>query len=363
MKKVGIMTFCYEHNYGAVLQSLALFKNLENLNLDVEVLRYITKEGINNDLQLLNFEKGRIFKQLITAPLNWKKFNNFKKFIDDNIKISHEINNVECLKKYVKKFNALVTGSDQVWNDDITKESKDVFFLKEISNKNTKLYSYAASFGKENLSKEMLNYIKKTLIGYRFISVREQSGVEIIKQCGIDSLCVVDPTLLLSAKEWNKYEKEYDLKEDYILVYTMEKNISIVNIANYVSNKMGLKIVHFRKEKNFDCELKKAVNAGPGEFLTLFKNAKYVITNSFHGLVFSLIYNKEFISIPHNSRNTRQENLLDIVDLKNRMVSSIEEYKKIENEKINYKCVNDRLNKKIEESKDYIKRMVEDINE
>ena len=273
--KIGIITFQRAYSYGAKLQAYALSTYLRLNGHQAEVIDY-SDIGCGKPRGLDFSRPGVFLRSCVSLARSFHKervrLEKLQSFFLDDTPHSKRYPTAESLKGIEADYDIFIAGSDQVWCPRYNRG--DLNFLLEFVKESKKKYSYAASFGKENISKEMLNYIKKTLMGYRFISVREQSGVEIIKQCGIDSLCVVDPTLLLSAKEWNKYEKEYDLKEDYILVYTMEKNISIVNIANYVSNKMGLKIVHFRKEKNFDCELKKAVNAGPGEFLTLFKNAK-----------------------------------------------------------------------------------------
>lgn len=364
MKKIGVLTFCYEHNYGAVLQCLALSKILESKKLEVEVLRYITESSINDDLRLFNPKKGNIIKQIITAPLNYRKFDNFKKFIENNINITNPITSQEDFKSYVKDFDGLVVGSDQVWNSTLTGKEHDVFLMSDYCSNNTKLYSYAASFGKSNIPNNTKDILKKNLQKYSLIGVREQSGCEIIKEeTNCKPQLVLDPTLLYTAKEWNEYALDYPTKEDYVLVYTMEKNDLITKIANEIAKRNNLKIIHFRKEKIFENEINRAFNAGPGEFLTLFKNAKYVITNSFHGLVFSIINNKEFISIAHKERNTRQESLLGLLEINNRIVKSFEEYENIKNKKIDYKKVNQLLENQRKESLKFIDKIVEDINE
>ena len=93
MKKVGILTFCYEHNYGAVLQCLALTKKLESYQLDVEVLRYITAKGNNDHLKLISFKSGNLMRQLITAPFNYKKYKRFREFIINNLRLSKQLLN------------------------------------------------------------------------------------------------------------------------------------------------------------------------------------------------------------------------------------------------------------------------------
>ena len=363
MKKVGILTFHFENNYGAILQCYALQQILKEKKCNVEIINFFVKNGINDSLKLINPTKN-IVKQMITAPLNFCKFKKLKKFINNNLNLTKRIAKKEKVINYMNNLDIMVVGSDQVWNQEIIHDVEDVFLLNFESPKTLKKCSYAASLGNSALNDNFKEKLEKCLKKYSIITIREKSATDLLKSLNIKSTTVLDPTLLLSKDKWEAISQKYrNIKTKYILVYSMEKNSELIKIANDLSNKLNMKIIHFRKEKIFSNLLYRAYDAGIEEFIYLFKNASYVITNSFHGLVFSIIFNKEFISINHKTRNERQENLLSITKLNNRAVQTYEDYINTTFNVINYDEVNKLIDLAREKSFKCINEIVGDNHE
>lgn len=338
---IGIATFHLAQNYGAVLQAYALNKHLgdcsELINFystclydDYSPYNFKRIEGniIIRILKFIYFFHGDLMKKI--------RFDNFRR---NYILSSKKLYNLKEVEQYCKKYKALITGSDQVWNDNITGYDKDFYFLNFRTL--AKKYSYAASIGSSNISSASKKNLQKSIVNFEEITVREESAKEILESIDLDSKVVVDPTLLLSREEWDLVISSKKIKRDYIFVYCLEQNQNFIDIVNKVSEYYQLPIVHFGRRRLYKNVLKQFYSASPSEFLSLMKNSKYVVTNSFHGTVFSIIFHKQFISIPHSTRNTRQVTLLESLGLIDRLTTDIEilkkEYKEVEINKIRKK--------------------------
>ena len=142
------------------------------------------------------------------------------------------------------------------------------------------------------------------------------------------------------------------IKDDYIFVYALEETKEFVDVVNKASKKYNLPVVHLGRKKLFDNVLFNNYKASPNEFLSLIDGAKYVITNSFHGTVFSLIFEKKFISVPHTTRSVRQKNLLERVNLKERLTTNIDILQTNYN-KVNFEQLKKSSLKFIDEIKNY----------
>ena len=175
---------------------------------------------------------------------------------------------------------------------------------------------------------------------------------------------VLDPTLLLSANEWIELSKDYDRKfeEKYIVAYTMDNNDEYVKIANYLSEKTGYKIVYFDlRNIGFKNILANLYSYDPFEFINIIKNSEYVVTNSFHGTVFSVIFNKKLWVIPHLLKGTRMINLLEKIGLSNRIIRSLQEFKNVNyDESIDYDNVNNILKEERDKSINWLINSLKD---
>ena len=171
----------------------------------------------------------------------------------------------------------------------------------------------------------------------------------------------MDPTLLLTKKQWeNEIKTLTGNKEKYILAYVVEKDEQYIKIVNNLSEKTGLKIIHFGKTNpGYKNVLKSAYTEGPLEFINYIKNAEYVVATSFHATVFSVIFHKKFFIIPHKKTGSRVTNLLDKLGIENRTFNTLEEFKNIDyNFGMNWDNVEERLGKERKKSLDWLEKSI-----
>lgn len=315
MKKVGILTINDDNNYGNRLQNYAVQQMIsKNYKVEVETI-YNQKNWVGKKI-LINKVKN-IIKRLSNKTQHKRQvcFMNFEKnmkysktFIDCN-NIPDNLNN---------KFDLFLVGSDQVWNPTFGRMS-DIDFLTFAEK--AKRNSFSASFGISEIPDEMKEYYREKLNGLNNISVREDRGKEIIEELTgrTDVEVLVDPTMLLTAEEWDKVSKKpKQLKANkYILNYFLGE----------LSEKRKKEINRIAEENN--CEIINILDlnspfysTGPSEFLYLEKNAFLVCTDSFHSSVFSILYNRPFIVFEREDKevkmNSRIETLINKFNLKNR---------------------------------------------
>ena len=317
MKKIAILTINDDNNYGNRLQNYAVQETLKKLNIQVET--------ISNQLEIRYIKKKikyiiKFFLQIVPKYKRYIKFTKFNK----NIKYSKyhiDINHIP--KNLSKKYDVFFTGSDQVWNPNFGRMT-DIDFLTFAPKE--KRNSFSASFGINEVPKEMVEYYKKNLLGLNNISVREDTGKKIIKDLTgrTDVDVLVDPTMLLTAEEWDKVSrKPVQLKTDkYILNYFLGE----------LSEKRKKEIEKVAKENN--CEIINILDknnpfyqTGPSEFLYLEKNAFLICTDSFHSSVFAILYNRPFLVFDREDNlakmNSRIETLLKKFNLQDRKFNGI----------------------------------------
>lgn len=333
--KVGILTFHDAHNYGAVLQAFALKKYIQKLGYEVKIINY-HHETIPDGFPREANEK------------RWEKFNRFiKGLIDNEEKVYTTEEELEKLD-----IDFWICGSDQIWNTDITRGFNRGFFL-DFETRGKKI-SYAVSMGIPELPKEYEDKFKESLEKIDKISVREESLKNYAEKFVDKEIArTLDPTLLLEEDDYN--DLILDNKHgEYILIYALGPDDRLTQIANKVADEKGAKIIELndKRKENYFCE--QISEAGPEEFLTLIKNAKAIITNSFHGTIFSIIFKKEFYTITRLNRNSRMENILKIVDMEDRLIDKIEDLDKIKEQ--NFEKAYVRLKNEKEKSKDFLKK-------
>lgn len=329
MKKLRTATITFHKavNYGAILQAYALQRSILKLGIDNDIIDYDCKL-ISNVYKLINIKSVKSFiKSLIAFRIYYYKKNKFKSFIKKYIILTNPVTK-DILKseEFNNKYDFFITGSDQVWNYEIT-NLDDAYFLNFVKDE-SKVKSYAASFGisciPENLRLKYKNYLKR----FSSILVREKTGAKLIENL-IDKKVniVLDPVLLLNKNEWNEIifkTKFDDIKDKYILVYMETPYIKL--FAEKLSAKYKIPIFNIadlilkKKNKIGNTESK----LGPEEFVNAIKNAKFVVTGSFHAVVFSIIYNKDFfinnVDKTKENRSSRQKDLLDLLEIKDREI-------------------------------------------
>ncbi|MBE5825482.1 MAG: polysaccharide pyruvyl transferase family protein [Butyrivibrio sp.] len=350
---IGILTFHRAVNYGAVLQTYGLQKTLDDLEITSEVIDY-RSSVIENPYKSFTIRSLKTFE----FYNRFLKQSRFKSFIKNRINMTEPLWNRDQLGKVEDDYSAIITGSDQVWCKKCAKEEKTYFldFVKSPSKKK----SYAASIGNADISGELKKEYGKLLEGYDQISFREESACGLLADelQGKEVQVNIDPTLLLNSEKWDKVRNKNVEKSPYILVYTVLGQYNLFDEAHKLAEKTGLPIIYLNDEihgREKGVIYRSAVS--PEQFVGYFAEAKYVLTNSFHGTAFSIIYKKQFLVEieAKGRRNIRSEELLMKLGLSNRFLTS-SSWKHIDNA-IDWNGVEEKLDLERKKSKEYLKKI------
>lgn len=341
--KIGILTILNVNNYGAELQCCALYRKLHKMGYDAEVVNYLF--GINPGHKFRG-EKRTVpipFTQDIKVRLLPVVQDLFCSFYQKNKKMRtrrfdefHSQYNrlTETVYPSVKSlydasfdYDVICIGSDQVWNY-MKGYSLEPFFAC-FDKKGTKKISYASSIGLSTISKEAEEAFKRGLSGFSHISVREQQAADMLGNLlHRDIDVVLDPTLILDSREWLEVAK-FDMcpKEKYLLVYivTIKPCDYVLELARHIAKQRNLKIVRICRDaypERSGNDVQEILTAGPSDFVGLFARAEFVVTNSFHGTVFSVNFSKPFYSVIKNrhSTNSRLTSILQRLNLEYRII-------------------------------------------
>ncbi|MBO5091600.1 MAG: polysaccharide pyruvyl transferase family protein [Clostridia bacterium] len=325
MKKIGVLTHYYDSlNYGGNLQAFALSKFLINKGLNCEQISFIKGNNAINPSKRLNV------KRLIRIPLALvrkfisKKHNlpqakrvAFENFNKNVISHSEKIYGKENIKNCVDDYDTFITGSDQVWN---FAWYNPEFFLDFVPSSKKKI-SYSASIGRDSLTEEQKEVFKNSLKDFDAVSVREPSSINLIEDLSpVPVVSTLDPTLILEREDWDKVSSKRLIKEDYIFCYFLGNYKKTRKLVNEFAKKYGLKIacipytagIVLSDRKFGDYRL---IDASPEDFISLIKHAKYIFTDSFHAVVFSHIYKKEFFVFNRDEKALMSGRIKDITSL------------------------------------------------
>ena len=368
--KVSIITRHAIANYGSLLQSIATEKIFKKIGFDTEIINYIPEnEKIENLIDSYiknssfwnrNFVTRTTYKMLQKNNIYTMNMK-FKEFQKQFLNISDlEYNSKDDFKKNKPLADIYCTGSDQVWGAIGSAKYDENYFL-DFLDKNDIAISYAASFGKDKICDELLKELPSLTRKYRGILVREDSAVNILEDSGIDNVeQVIDPTLFLNQEDWdNICINKKMIDENYILIYQLHHNKNLEKYAKKVAKITGKKLVRINTSKYFKFKVGKFVYLpNPGEFLSYIKYADLVLTDSFHGTCFSIIYNKEFIDILPGVTGTRITSLLKVFSLNDRLVKDYNDVSILQ-KRINYSDVNSKLKKEQSDSMKKLTKVIE----
>lgn len=356
--RIGILTFVNASNYGAVLQAYASQKFLNDMGYNAELINYTPLPKNSNHTAPGIFYKIKNKILLIKHPfklINSKKKNNkFNKFKNMYLKISPNKYAGE-ISELKEPYDIIIAGSDQIWNTDLSFASETFFLNFKTSAKKT---GYAISVGREKYSELDCRMIHENIGNFEKLSVRENSLKEYLqKHENVESQVVCDPVFLLDKKVWDNISLT-PKKSNYILVYAMEYNETLVKIINKLKNLTQKEVFFLYGGGNLKKENKipgKRINGiGPEEFIGWIKNADIVLTNSFHGAAFSIIFKRKLFILEHASRNERLTQLADICGYKNRMIKINSNDFEPEKYMIDSNTAYKNLNTFIKQSKDYM---------
>lgn len=356
--KIAILTLPLQSNYGGILQAFALIKSINNLGHETYLINIKHKEKSYIQKILLYF--FRLLKLLTgkkTILFMEREFkissNILNKFVSNHIpQTTDPCFTTKDLKLTIKKhkFNAIVVGSDQVWRPAYSPNIYN-YFLNFIGDENVLRISYAASFGTDGLEykKPQLLKCKKLLKKFNAISVRENTGVEIInKYFESNAHHVLDPTLLLNPSIYESLANNSDSKslQKGIFVYVLD-NTELTNNTIKISENI-LKCKSYKISTRFEnnnVSLEYRISSTIEDWLCCFKQSDFVITDSYHGMIFSIIFKKQFIVLGNKSRGmSRFTSLLRIFNLENRIITDSNFLDRILNTHIDYHKINNTLN-------------------
>lgn len=348
--RIALITIWHENNYGAELQAYATIKAIQALGHSVKLI----------NIRLSDFEQ-RSFKGEIANIFGYisPAYRKFEKFWSANFSLTQRYRSINELIVNAPDADLYMVGSDQVWNPEIVKGLTDVFFLN-FGRESVKRISYASSFGTETWKfKSKTIQIKRLLSYFDYVTCREESGVALLKdEFNIEAKCVLDPTLLF--RGYPELTGDLDIKNT-LVYYPLYHDPELTQCAQSLSNILKLQLVNNKNPiclfNNFvwDCN-------SIEEWVKNIAETKFVLTRSFHGLAFSLLYERQFAIIgSKNNRSTRIENLLIKLNLEDRYFNSISDFERQKPwlKEINYSIVSKRLEELRTESWSILKRMLE----
>lgn len=337
--EVGILTFHNATNYGACLQAFALQTKLTEMGHPADIVDY-RPAAVEDDFGIIIKNQLR---EACKSPVAFVKFwistllhlpwrvlreNKFLRFKQMNYALSDETYaDIAELRAGANQlpYSYYFFGSDQIWNPNLTNGVDPAYFGGFCPDETVKS-SYAASTGSRLPSAEEKAEIQEQLKNMTNISVREAASAEWLSEITDKPISVcVDPTLLLAPETWEKYCKKTNVHGDYILVYVLEINPELSALVASVAQEKNLPVVFFDIKNRYSCKAISKNTADPFEFISYLKDAKYVITNSFHGTVFSVLFRKQFLCLPNQKNPTRMVELLQKLGLGERLIASADE--------------------------------------
>ncbi len=367
-------------NFGSVLQAYSTCYIIKHFGFEPEIINYMeprhTNLGAVKDiLDNISFDDIQIWKipmqigikmlKVVSYFIQRMKFN---LFLSRNLPIgSKKYFSCDGLMKNPPEADIFMTGSDQVWNSEYNNGVDRAYFLDFVSVRRPRI-SYASSFGQDKILKSEADEVRSLLKKYQAISVRESSGVQIISEMGIEGAAhVLDPTLLLSRSEWEQQFLLEESPEDepYLLIYSVERSIDtiIYTTAKKIADSLGLRIVFLSQAAKLNsmkgCDVQRSFT-DVETFLRYFYNARFVVASSFHGLAFSINFERQFAVILPPRYNTRLRSLLNLFDLSGRIVEKNIDLGRL-TDRIDYRRVSHLLQMEREKSFDFLTSNLSDI--
>lgn len=365
---IGIITWFSGGNYGTNLQAIALQYYLRAQGHEVKLLNFEVSVLSNNNrrdfLTRLSYQPEKYitkyFDRKYKEAIAYRKFR-IKETVQKYCIFTKKIESKEDYIRECNSFDLIICGSDQIWNPNWYHR----YYYADYPEIKARKISYAPSLGINSIPEEKAKEIKMSLKGFDAISVRESIGARILSNLSpVEPQVVVDPTLLLGAREWSKIASNKVVSDQYVLSMFLTDNLRHWHAAKIFSKKKKMKhIVIPYCGISYTESDQLYVDAGIEDFLALIRDADYVLTDSFHVIVFCLIFNRQFVAFQRfkedqfTSQNSRIDNLLGIATVKDRLLR-YRTSKIPPMEDIDYQLVNKTLQIEIEKSKDYLLKAI-----
>lgn len=368
-KKIAILTQPLGHNYGGIIQNYALQKVLKQLGHQPETINRVGNRHTSKLRSILSKAKQFVYKYLLQKNVLTKKQREL--IIKDNVKFLKKyinrsvlINTNNDLSEYFKnnKFDAVIVGSDQTWRPKYSPNIYNYYldFLKD--NNQIKKLAYASSFGTAEweYTEKQTKIVKQLVKQFHAISVREAAGVDLCREkLGVEAVHLLDPTLLLTAEDYSELINQPKANKE-LFTYVLDESKEKQDFIQFIGKELKLK-QHINQAQKFDAKVKRPLEElimPPLEgWLQGFRDAEFVITDSFHGTVFSIINKKPFIALVNVERGaSRFESILSKLGLEDRMVYDVNAFDpSLLHKNIDYETVHLKLNALKEESLNFLK--------
>lgn len=344
--KVGIITW-WRNNYGSILQALALQQKLNQYNdLQYEIICQFGKKATSVDNVFDKIKSvglaetcKRVFWKVAFKGLRLRN-KKMQQFVDENLKVSNQQYNEHNIADSNKYYDTYICGSDQIWNPDLV-PTDSMYWLPFVEKGKNKI-AYAPSFGASTVTEKQKEQIKANLSTFKAVSCRENSGARTINQIIGEKRCeaVLDPTMLIERDYWDTISEDKIYDEKYIFAYMLRGTAVQRKYIEKIARERNLKIVSipfldYEKIDPYDLKFGdyKLWNANPAEFISAIRHAEYVFCDSFHCIVFSILYHRSFFVFPKvgadgkvkKSQISRMTDLLELAEIKNRILLDNEE--------------------------------------
>lgn len=360
--KIELITLHRVTNFGSLLQTYATQRVLFQMGYEVETIDFVP-EGLSFRRAIWPKGYGYLKKAVKLLPniiVNTVQYCMVDKFLKKEITLSlKRYHRYQQLMQDIPNADIYISGSDQLWNTQNNNPPDDLkaYYLQFVPN-NTKKIAYAGSFGRYDFSETEKKEIYKWLNEYKAVSVREKDAVDFLNNMGIcDVAHVLDPTMLLNKNEWSSFIKKSRPNYKYVFVYNLNRNKKIEELAKKIKEIKGIKIVNFADTFEFIYGAKNKMFNSPKDLLYYIYYAEYVVTDSFHGTVFSINFNKNFFTYDAPRFNSRLESVLNKFNLKQeRYIRSVEDGVDRLNDEIDWTNVNQILDIEREYSMSYLRK-------
>jgi len=360
IKKIGILTWHHYSNVGSNLQAIAMQNIFSTPKIEAQFINYrphYFEPWYRNLIRLVCGTISDSFPHALPEMLRFRAYSFQRKYMNQ----SELIIAPEKLTDVVKRYDAIICGSDQIWAPNVYKKEYLLSFVPDEIDK----YAYGASIGLNSIPSDLIDNYRMYLKRFALIGVREAQGAKIIRgiipECSDRIYDVLEPTFLVPVSYWNGIAKKTISDENYLLCYFLGDNEWQREYVSGWAKEHGLKLIVYSA---YDSDIRIAdlhiKYTGPCEFIGLVQHASHIMTDSFHGMVFSIIYNKQFnVFYRFNEddpicQNSRVDNLIDKFGIQQVVVKEKEK----NNHTVNYDKVNPRVEKEVSRSKEFVSRIL-----
>lgn len=371
--KLGGITW-WRNNYGSILQAYALQEWLNSKdNIEYEIINQFGKSITSADNVLDKLKTIGILKTLQRAfwkygmPGLRKRSTKMQLFVDTYLRISNAQYSEKTIAKANDEYDGFICGSDQIWNPKLV--DLDSMYWLGFSSREKKRIAYAPSIGVDFVEKDEAIRIKNNLTTFDAISCREDSGTQLINSILNEKRCktVLDPTLLVDRTLWDELSKKKVVEKEYVFSYMLrgsKKQRQLIEDFARAENLEIVTIPFLETEYTEWYDLKfgdiKYWDAAPDEFVSLIRNAKYVFTDSFHSMVFSILYHIPFFNFPKagQAQMNRITGLQELLGIKYRVVDSWEDIEKVKGQELEWQSIDLKFEKNRQESRNYMQNAI-----